>query len=85
MSQPPEWFTLPPRQCGQPGPVHAFGKTELTRAKTDKADARLIARYCQMHRPAPWVPPAEEIITLQAIDKTAWQAAVRLHIMDRYT
>ena len=25
--------------------IHAFGKTELTRAKTDKADARLIARY----------------------------------------
>ena len=50
-----------------PAQIHAFGKTELTRAKTDKADARLIARYCQMHRPAPWVPPAEEIITLQAL------------------
>ena len=35
-----------------PAQVHAFGKTELTRAKTDKADARLIARYCRMHRPA---------------------------------
>ena len=35
-----------------PAQIHAFGKTELTRAKTDKADARLIARYCRMHRPA---------------------------------
>ena len=40
-----------------PAQIHAFGKTELTRAKTDKADARFIARYCRMHRPAPWVPP----------------------------
>ncbi|MEY2335137.1 IS110 family transposase [Acidithiobacillus ferrianus] len=39
--------------------IHAFGKTELARAKTDKADARLIARYCRMHRPAPWVPPID--------------------------
>ncbi len=47
--------------------IHAFGKTELTRAKTDKADARLIARYCQMHHPATWTPPADEIVTLQAL------------------
>ncbi len=50
-----------------PAQVHAFDKAELTRAKTDKADARHIARYCWMHRPAPWVPPAEEIVTLQAL------------------
>jgi len=50
-----------------PAQIHAFGKTELIRAKTDKADARLIARYCRMHRPAPWAPPTEEIVTLQAL------------------
>ena len=50
-----------------PAQIHAFGKTEMTRAKTDKADARLIARYCRMHRPPPWVPPAEEIVVLQAL------------------
>ena len=50
-----------------PAQIHSFGKTELIRAKTDKADARLIARYCRMHRPAAWVPPAEEIIALQAL------------------
>ena len=50
-----------------PAQIHAFGKTELVRAKTDKADARLIARYCQMHRPAPWVPPTDEIVSLQAL------------------
>ena len=50
-----------------PAQIHAFGKTELTRAKTDKADTRLIARYCRMHRPAAWVPPADEIVVLQAL------------------
>ncbi len=50
-----------------PAQIHAFGKTELARAKTDKADARLIARYCQLHRPAPWTPPADEIVVLQAL------------------
>jgi len=50
-----------------PAQIHAFGKTELTRAKTDKADARLIARYCRMHRPPAWVPPADEIVALQAL------------------
>jgi Transposase and inactivated derivatives len=50
-----------------PAQIHAFGKTELVRAKTDKADARLIARCCQMHRPAHWVPPTDELVTLQAL------------------
>jgi len=50
-----------------PAQIHAFGKTELTRAKTDKADARLIARYCRMHRPTAWVPPSDEIVALQAL------------------
>ncbi|MEB8487564.1 MULTISPECIES: IS110 family transposase [Acidithiobacillus] len=50
-----------------PAQIHAFGKTELARAKTDKADARLIARYCRMHCPAPWVPPTDEIVVLQAL------------------
>ena len=34
-----------------------FAKSELSRAKTDKADAKLIARYGLSLRPAPWTPP----------------------------
>ncbi|MGK9453180.1 IS110 family transposase [Acidithiobacillus caldus] len=52
---------------GNPAQIHAFGKTELTRAKTDKADARLIARYGRMHRPEACVPPADEIVVLQGL------------------
>lgn len=41
--------------------IHAFGQSELSRNKTDKSDARMIARYCRMYGPALWAPapPAE--------------------------
>lgn len=48
-----------------PSTVSAFRKTELTRSKTDKADAGLIARYCLAVHPRPWEPPAPEQLTLQ--------------------
>lgn len=38
-----------------PARIHAFGNTELTRNKTDKSDAALIARYCALHQPAPGI------------------------------
>ena len=36
-------------------------------SKTDKADAQLIARFCEMHQPPLWNPPAPEIRELQAL------------------
>lgn len=39
-----------------PARIHAFANTELTRNKTDKSDAALIARYCALYQPAPWHP-----------------------------
>lgn len=50
-----------------PAAIHAFAKSQLSRTKTDKADAQLIARFCQTHRPAPWTPPAVELRVLQAL------------------
>lgn len=41
-----------------PMQIRAFGQSELARAKTDKADAGLIARFCQAMHPAPWEPPS---------------------------
>ena len=38
--------------------IKAFGQSELSRTKTDKADAALIARYCVTMHPAPWEPPS---------------------------
>jgi transposase len=50
-----------------PALIRAFGQSQLKRTKTDKADAHLIARFCQMHQPPAWTPPAPEMRELQAL------------------
>jgi transposase len=47
--------------------VKAFGQSELSRTKTDRADASLIARYCRAMNPAPWNPPSEKERKLQQL------------------
>jgi len=49
-----------------PARIKAFAQTQMARAKTDKADATLIARFCALHRPEAWKPPAPEASELQA-------------------
>lgn len=50
-----------------PFKIKSFAKSELSRAKTDKADAKLIARYALSQNPPLWTPPPEEIRNLQAL------------------
>jgi transposase len=50
-----------------PSRIKAFAQSELLRTKTDKIDAALIARFCNLHNPAPWTPPAPEIRVLQGL------------------
>lgn len=50
-----------------PAKIHAYAKSELSRAKTDKADAKLIARYCLGMQPDLWTPPPRAIRELQAL------------------
>jgi transposase len=50
-----------------PSVIHAYARTQLTRSKTDRIDAELIARFTASHQPAPWTPPAPEIRQLQAL------------------
>jgi transposase len=50
-----------------PAKIKAFAQSELTRAKTDKADAKLIARYAFEKQPPLWIPPPPAIRTLQAL------------------
>lgn len=50
-----------------PAQIKAFAATLLIRNKTDRADARLIARFGALHQPAPWQPPPREIRILQAL------------------
>ena len=50
-----------------PAQIKAFGESELRRAKTDKMDAALIARFCERQQPPAWMPPAPELRELQAL------------------
>jgi transposase len=50
-----------------PARIAAFAKTELTRGKTDKSDAKLIARFCAVHRPPAWEPPPRNLRELQML------------------
>ena len=50
-----------------PAAVKAFAGAGLSRTKTDKVDADLIARFCLSQEPETWKPPAPEIRELQAL------------------
>ena len=50
-----------------PAAVRAFANAGLSRTKTDKVDAELIARFCLAQQPAIWSPPAAELRELQAL------------------
>lgn len=50
-----------------PAQPAAFGKSEPSWAKTDKADAKLVARFCLAMRPPAWTPPPADIRELQAL------------------
>jgi len=50
-----------------PAVIAAFAASELSRAKTDRRDAALIARYCAQQRPALWTPLPREVRELQGL------------------
>lgn len=50
-----------------PASVHAYARSQLTRSKTDRVDATLIAHFVATQHPPAWTPPAPEIRALQAL------------------
>lgn len=50
-----------------PAQIKAFANSTMLRTKTDKIDAAMIARFCRMHNPPAWTPPAPEIRILQGL------------------
>lgn len=50
-----------------PAAVRAFANAGLSRTKTDKVDAELIARFCLAQQPKAWQPPVAELRELQAL------------------
>jgi transposase len=50
-----------------PAATKAFAGSRLSRTKTDRVDAELMARFCQAQEPPAWTPPAPEVRELQAL------------------
>jgi transposase len=50
-----------------PAAIKAYAQSRLSRTKTDRADATLIASFCAERRPPAWHPPAPELRELQAL------------------
>lgn len=64
-----------------PAAVRAFANAGLSRTKTDKVDAELIARFCLAQQPASWSPPAPELRELQALVRRL-DALVEMRVME---
>lgn len=43
-----------------PRRTSAYANSQLARSKTDRVDARLLARFCQREEPSPWQPASSE-------------------------
>ena len=50
-----------------PARIKHYGESKLHRNKTDKADAALIAEFCQKENPALWAPLPAEVKHLRAL------------------
>lgn len=50
-----------------PARIKAHAQSNLSRTKTDKVDAALIADFCATKHPSPWQPPPAEARQLQAL------------------
>jgi transposase len=50
-----------------PARIKHYANSKLRRNKTDKADAQLIAEYCEKEKPALWTPPPASFRDLQAL------------------
>ena len=64
-----------------PQRIKVFGRSEGGRTKTDRADAALIARFCKVHEPKPWLPPRAEIRALQALSRRR-EALVEMRVQE---
>ena len=50
-----------------PAQIKSFSGAQLMRAKTDKADAKLIAQFCASMHPTAWMPAPSHVRALQAL------------------
>jgi len=50
-----------------PARIKGYADSQMSRNKTDKLDAYLIADFCRTQQPEPWSPPAPELRELTAL------------------
>jgi transposase len=62
--------------------IKAFGESLMRRQKTDKADAELIARFCEVTKPLPWQAPAREVRELQRL-LARLEAVQGMHVQEQ--
>jgi transposase len=64
-----------------PAAIKAFAQSRLTRTKTDRVDAELIARFTQAQQPPAWTPLPQEVRELQALVRRL-DSLVEMRVME---
>jgi transposase len=64
-----------------PAAIKAFAGSQLSRIKTDRVDAELIARFCLAQQPAAWTPPAPQVRELQALVRRL-ESLIEMRVME---
>ncbi len=64
-----------------PAAIKAFAGSRLSRTKTDRVDAELIARFCLAQQPLAWTPLPAEVRELQALVRRL-EALTEMRVME---
>jgi transposase len=64
-----------------PASIKAYANSRLSRTKTDKADATLIAQFCAERKPPAWTPLPREVRDLQALVRRL-ESLLEMHQME---
>ena len=64
-----------------PAATKSYAGAQLSRTKTDRVDAELIARFCLTQKPQLWWPAAPEMRELQALVRRL-DALIEMHTME---
>lgn len=64
-----------------PAATKAYAGAQLSRTKTDRVDAELIARFCLTQKPQSWTPAIPEVRELQALVRRL-NALIEMHTME---
>jgi transposase len=64
-----------------PAAIKAFAGSRLSRTKTDRVDAELIARFCLSQAPPAWTPLPPEVRELQALVRRL-ESLIEMRVME---